>query len=563
MKKPIFLALISIFLLSSLTFLLSSLTGCGGGASSSSAPPGEQPSVPFSIELRPSQYIAQTNSFIIIRARVFNGNGNAIPNVPVTFTNLSAVGQLSATSANTNSNGFAEVKISSTTPGFSTVQAQIYSGESVVRDRRTLFFTLQNILQVGMNMSVDSVPGNGIFNEANDLILFNPPPAPDDTVEILATVLDAGGVPVGGGVAVAWDSDHKNDPTTNPTGEVHFIRADSQTDVFGQAQAIIQVTPESIRDTDTLVNVMASAGNGAAGMVTLFLRPVVVSSVTVSADPQTVEVGGDSTITAVVALNTGAHAPDGTTVGFTTSCGTVTPFAQTVGGVATATFTAPQKVGTCTITVTAGGVSGTTDVVVTVPLSVQPDTQTVLGGNDAVFTIFGGIPGYTVTSSDPAVAFNGTAGSGTWTVASAGDTFTVKTIAVTKDTDVTLTVRDAVGTTVTATLTVTSTLPDFTITCDKSTLSIPQGSHNNTTTCTVGSQNGFSNAVNLSCPSAPPGMSCVFATNPVTPPADSFATSALDVLVAGGTSTGTSTLTVQGSAGSLTHVTTIAVTVAP
>lgn len=455
MKKIIIL--LSLLALSFCTF------SCGGGAGGSSSPTGENPGIPSSIQVLPSHYIGQTNSVISLHAKVLDGNGKGVGNVTVRFTNLSPIGVLSATSANTDAAGIATVTLKSTTSGFATVQAEVSTGVSNVRNRKTVYFTTNAVLAVTMSLDVDSVPGNGNdntfvgYDESSDFILFNPPPDPDDTVAVLATVRNAGGVRVAG-ESVLWSSDHT---------EAAFLRTETVTNENGQAKAVIQVTPESIRNTDTHVNIMAFAGNGAANMVTLFLRPVVVNAATSSltANPTVVAPDGTSTITAVVMLNTGYWAPDGTTVNFTTTCGTVTPFAQTTGGVAEAEFTAPSTTGTCTISGEVAGVSiGTpVDVLVTTALTVQPSPRTISGvtGGVATFTIYGGIAGYTVTSSNPVIACNSTdadcsdAGdTGTWAVAASGGTFTVTVPPNTPASSVTLTVRDSVGTTITATLTI-------------------------------------------------------------------------------------------------------------
>lgn len=484
MKKTIFLALISIF-------LLSSLIGCGGGASSSSTPPGEQPSVAFLIELRPSQYIAQTNSFIIIRARVLNGNGNPIANVPVRFTNLSAVGQLSATTANTNNSGFAEIRLASTTAGFATIQAEIYSGESVVRDRRTVFFTLQNILAVRLALDVDA-NNNLIYDEPSDLLLGED--ANDNSVKIRARVFDAGGVLLAGrqvtfdaerafrvGTSIlgtdAWPCSDGSDTCfiAFPLGTTAFTSVDT-----GEAFVQVLVAAESLRNFTTNLNIFAFADNGAANMKTLFISPVAVSAVAVSADPSVIPPStsgtpSPSTITAIAVTNLNQPVPDGTTINFSIDAvcaaagGTITPFGRTGvaapgDGTATATFTAPPKEGKCTVTASVGGKSATVDVLVTTPLTVQPTAQTIDGvvGGKAIFTIYGGIPGYTVTSSNKAIACNSTdadcsdaSDTGTWAVAASGDTFTVTVPANTPSGSVTLTVRDSVGTTVPATITIT------------------------------------------------------------------------------------------------------------
>lgn len=424
------------------------LAGCGGGGTESSSDSGGvNTGVPSVVTLLPIQFIAQTNSFITLKARVLDGNGNAVPNYPVSFTNMSLTGSLSAVTANTNSQGNAEVRLSSTTPGFATIIAQVTAGSGIVRDRKTVYFSTNDVLTVSMSMDVNSVPGNSIYNELSDFTLFET--AADDTVEVLATVFDAGGVPVGGGVGVSWGTSHI---------EAGFVRAETETNVFGQAKAVIRVTPTSIRDTETHVNVTAFAQNGAANMVTLFLRPVVVSAATSSltANPTTVAPGGTSTLSALVMLNTGAKAPDGTTVNFSTTCGIVTPFGQTTGGVAPGTFTAPVTEGTCTVTATVQGVViGTVDIRVAAALAVFPTTVTLVPGGNQVFTITGGTPPYSVTSSDTAKAT--VTGS---PVATSGGTFTVNGIAVGT---ATIQVRDAAGATVTAAVTVAAAAPGCTV----------------------------------------------------------------------------------------------------
>ncbi len=100
--------------------------------------------------------------------------------------------------------------------------------------------------------------------------------------------------------------------------------------------------------------------------------------------------------------------------------------------------------------------SDSVDILVTSALTVQPGTQSIVGaaGGTAIFTIFGGVEPYTVTSSNPAIAYDSAPGDGIWTVAASGDTFTVTVPAGTPSGSVTLTVRDSAGTTIDATLTI-------------------------------------------------------------------------------------------------------------
>ncbi|MEM7828395.1 MAG: hypothetical protein QW561_03560 [Candidatus Aenigmatarchaeota archaeon] len=294
-----------------------------------------------------------------------------------------------------------------------------------------------------MDMDVDSVPGNGVYNETSDITLFEVPY--DDTAKIRATVYNAGGNPVRG-IDIDWFSDLTGDTIT-------FLAGTSEmTDINGQAIAYVKVNPNSLRG-ETHLNIMATAGNGAANMVTLFLRPVTVDAAAsyVTAKSTVVDVGGTTDITAIVMLNTGQPAPDGITVNFTTTCGTVTPFAQTSAGKATATFTAPSTVpagGTCTVTASVSGtVIGSVNITIKAKLQVIPTSTTVAPSGTATYTIIGGVPPYSVFTSHPGI----TTVTPT-TVTTSGGTFEVTNslAAPCTDTTVTITVLDAIGATATA-----------------------------------------------------------------------------------------------------------------
>lgn len=441
MKKIIFLLI--------LMALSSGLLSCGGGGGSGSAdlPPGENPGSPSIVQLWPSHYIAQTNAYITLYAKVLDGNGAPVPNLDVTFTNLSNVGVLSATTAKTNGSGLAQVTLSSTTSGFSTILAQVNTSQGIIRDRKSVFFSTKDVLAVSMDMDVDSLSdGNEIYNEVSDFNIFENDN--DDTVEVLATVRDAGGVPVPG-ESVTWFADHT---------EVTFVRKESYTNIHGQAKAVVQVSPSSIRNTETHINIMAYAGNGAANMVSLFLKPIVPDPArsSITADPTIVEMGGTSTITVVVMTNLGVPAPDNTIVNFTTTCGRLLSFAPTTtGGIATTTFTAPLTAGTCTVSARVAGVPlGSVDITVRA-MRVEPSSATICendstcsaGTDSATFTIYGGKAPYIVTSSNSAVIPGQSV---------AGNTFTVNATnnSITTDTTVTLTVQDSAGNSATASVTV-------------------------------------------------------------------------------------------------------------
>jgi hypothetical protein len=102
--------------------------------------------------------------------------------------------------------------------------------------------------------------------------------------------------------------------------------------------------------------------------------------------------------------------------------------------------------------------------------------------------------------------------------------------------------------------------PNFTIGASPSSVAVTQGGKG-TSTITLISQNSFSSATTLSATGLPSGVTAAFSTNPVTPPANGSATSTLTLTASAAATTGAATVTVTGTSGSLTHSTTIALTV--
>lgn len=463
-RKPLL-----IFLIAPLLLLLS---GCGGGGSSSSfSPPSDPPGLPFSLTILPSQSIAQTNSSIIINAEVRDGNGAPVPNVAVTFTNLSepfgviktslaklgimkSIGLLSATVATTNSIGIASVSISSTIQGFATVQAEISNSVGISRAKKTFFFATSFDLAPTLQLTTDNP------------VLFEGPN--DNQSNIIATVRDRFGL-LAFGSTVTFGADFAfrvgADPTVvcsdgTKTCSVTFPNGNTgTTNSSGQTSTLVRVDPTFLRDIDTVLNITATADNGAFNLISLLLKPVTISGTnsTLSASPDVVQVTKTSTITAGVVLNTGAPTFDNTAVNFFTTCGTIDPFGLTTGGIATATFTAPAAVpagGTCTVSASVAGVPIGTPIPITVvtAFTVLPETQTVDGVNGATgasapkFQISGGIAPYTVVSDNTLFLP---------IVASDGKSFSVNVPAGSQPVTVTYTVQDNAGTTVQVKLVIT------------------------------------------------------------------------------------------------------------
>ena len=96
--------------------------------------------------------------------------------------------------------------------------------------------------------------------------------------------------------------------------------------------------------------------------------------------------------------------------------------------------------------------------------------------------------------------------------------------------------------------------PDFNLNANPNALTIAQGS-NGTSTITVNPLNGFNGSVTLNATGLPSGVTAAFNPNPTT------TTSTLTLTAAANATPGTSTITITGTSGSLSHQTTLQLTV--
>ena len=96
--------------------------------------------------------------------------------------------------------------------------------------------------------------------------------------------------------------------------------------------------------------------------------------------------------------------------------------------------------------------------------------------------------------------------------------------------------------------------PDFSLSANPSSVSIQQGQQG-TSTITVNPIGGFSGSVTLNATGMPSGVTANFNPNPTS------TTSLLTLTVPAGTPTGTSTVTITGTSGSLTHQTSLQLTI--
>lgn len=207
--------------------------------------------------------------------------------------------------------------------------------------------------------------------------------------------------------------------------------------------AIATFTAPLIAPNDGLCIVTVSSNNVTLGNINLTIGIIDPTKSSITATPDTIVLEETSVITAMVKNNMGLLVPNGTTVNFTATCGTIPSSATTLNGAATANFKAPTILpvnGKCSISAsTSSVVVGTVDVSIKAKLTVTPATQTVsmTAGGIATFTITGGIPSYTITSDNPSFKPEPAK------VGESGGTFTVKVPANSTAATVTYTIKDS------------------------------------------------------------------------------------------------------------------------
>ena len=311
-------------------------------------------------------------------------------------------------------------------------------------------------------------------------------------------------------------------------------------------------------------------------------------SFTLAASPGSVTItqggsGGTSTITVTdlggfsgsVTL-AASGLPSGVTAAFSTN-----PTTSTSTLTLTASSTATTGTATVTITGTSGSLTATTTVSLTVnapaapnfSLSASPASVAVTQGNSGTSTITitstggfnsattlsaSGLPsGVTATFSTNPVTppANGTATSTLTLTASSSATVGMATVTITG-------VSGSITQTTTIALTVNSSATkNFTLSLSPSSFTIDDGGRASTT-LTVTSVNGFNSAVELSVNEFPSGVSATASENPVTPPANGSATVTITWSASRRAPTGTTTIELIGTSGSLSNSIPVTITVA-
>ncbi len=445
------------FLLSTALLIIGvSLTGCGSGSGISSGPEGNNPGVASVVQLVAGKSTVQTKTQVLFHATVLDGNGNSLKDEPVIFTNISPIGTLETpysasaviaaagtTVVKTNSLGIATIAVFSSSEGFVTLRAEVDEAINQSRDSRTVYFASSDEWPPSF-ASPESIPGLELEvqgdGDYDNILLENPD---DNIVEITATVTlsddPQSNSLVTFGADVPWKNGEDGTCSSGSTCEVIFLFGNTAyTNSDGEASVFLKVIPTAERDIQTLFNVTASVdlddppdGIDAFNLVTLFIEPVVIETIEVTANPTSVELGANSTIAAYVRTSAGTFVPDGTAVSFAVTAGAdhgfVEPFAQTKDGIAEVTFYADlEDFGTSTITATSGDVSDTVQVKVLMevveppvvepqPLEIFPPSASIAtnaSDNTLDFLISGGTPFYVSTSTNLFVACNDLFGNG-------------------------------------------------------------------------------------------------------------------------------------------------------
>ncbi|MGA7080755.1 MAG: protease pro-enzyme activation domain-containing protein [Terriglobales bacterium] len=291
-----------------------------------------------------------------------------------------------------------------------------------------------------------------------------------------------------------------------------------------------------------------------------------------SANPSSVSVtqGGQATSTITVTPEDGfsgsvtlsaSGLPNGVTANFNPNPAT---------GTSTLTFTASGTAATGTVTVTVQGVSGSLTNSTLISLTVNPLVQsfTLAASPNSLTIAKGGAGGQSTITITGVNGFNSNVTlsatgvpAGVTAVFNPNPAFPTSTLTLTaaksaKAGTYTVTIKGVSGSlsaTTTLTLTVEA-LGSFKLSASPSKLTVAQGS-SGTSTITVEPTGGFDQAVNLTAIDVPSGVTASFSPNPTT------STSTLTLMVGDGAATGKSTITIEGTYGTITKKTKVKLTV--
>jgi kumamolisin len=327
-------------------------------------------------------------------------------------------------------------------------------------------------------------------------------------------------------------------------------------------------------NTTGIINLLAGS---ATPSFTLSASPSSLSVTQGSSGTSTISVTDAGGFTGSVTL-AASGLPSGVTAAFGTN--------PTTGNsvlTLTASSTATTGSSTVTITGTSGSLTATTTVALTVSATATPNftiaaspasvtvTQGAAGTSTVTITSTGGFNSATTLSAtglpagvtaafstNPVTpAANGSATSTLTLTASASATVGAATVTITGTSGST-----THSTTIALTVNASSGTKNFTLSLSPSSFTIDERG-TVSTTLTVTSVNGFNSAVDLSVNEFPSGVSATASANPVTPPANGSVTVTITWSATRRAPTGTTTIDLIGTSGSLTNETPVSITVAP
>jgi subtilase family serine protease len=327
-------------------------------------------------------------------------------------------------------------------------------------------------------------------------------------------------------------------------------------------------------NTTGIINLLAGS---ATPSFTLSASPSSLSVTQGSSGTSTISVTDAGGFTGSVTL-AASGLPSGVTAAFGTN--------PTTGNsvlTLTASSTATTGSSTVTITGTSGSLTATTTVALTVSATATPNftiaaspasvtvTQGAAGTSTVTITSTGGFNSATTLSAtglpagvtaafstNPVTpAANGSATSTLTLTASSSATVGAATVTITGTSGST-----THSTTIALTVNASSGTKNFTLSLSPSSFTIDERG-TVSTTLTVTSVNGFNSAVDLSVNEFPSGVSATASANPVTPPANGSVTVTITWSATRRAPTGTTTIDLIGTSGSLTNETPVSITVAP
>jgi subtilase family serine protease len=328
-------------------------------------------------------------------------------------------------------------------------------------------------------------------------------------------------------------------------------------------------------NTTGIINLLAAGS--ASPSFTLSDSPTSLTVTQGSSGTSTITVHDAGGFTGSVTL-AASGLPSGVTAAFGTN-----PTTGTSVLTLTASATATTGAATVTITGTSGSLTATTTIALTVNSSATPNftvsaspasltiTQGSNGASTITITSTGGFSSATTLSasglpSGVTAAFstnpvtpvaNGSATSTLTLTASTSATVGAATVTITGTSGST-----SHSTTIALTVNASSGTKNFTLSLSPSSFTIDD-SGRVSTTLTVTSVNGFNSAVSLSVNEFPSGVSATASANPVTPPANGSSKVTLTWSASRRAPTGTTTIELIGTSGSLTNQIPVTITVAP